>query len=250
MEPKGESDSRRFFEDDGSILQTETIENGGDVRLLRAAVDGLQGTSFQPGRIDGQAKEMWTEVEIRFETDFADMAEIGFATTEAPEIISFPPQYDAVELATKLEYPQIARETGTEGSMIIKAIIQSNGNVSSAKIVESSNLLFNSTVKEAVGSTQFTPAIREEEPIRGSITLKVYFELKNEEDASIRIEEVAEKETFNPEDYPDFHPDRTPPNYDRVELASYLVYPKKAEDNGIEGTVYVVYVMVSIDDNG
>ena len=261
-----------LFGSDGSIMQTETLDNGNDVRLLRAAVEGIQGTSFKPGTIDDQATEMWVEVNVRFEIDYhpespdiADMEMISFAsaeggdggadltlfteeTEERPTISSSPPQYDGVELAANLKYPQVARDNGTEGTVTIKATIDDNGHVSSTEIVESSNTIFNATVKEAVTSTEFEPALKDEQPIKGSITLKVYFELKGEGEASIRIEDVVEKETFNPEDYVDFTTeDHVPPSFSMEELASNLTYPRIAWENGIEGKVYV---KVAIDKTG
>lgn len=51
---------------DGSIRKSEVTDNGGDNRLLNAAVQGLRRTGFLPGTVEGVPTEMDVAVEVRF----------------------------------------------------------------------------------------------------------------------------------------------------------------------------------------
>lgn len=56
----------------------------------------------------------------------------------------------------------------------------------------------------------------------------------------INLQEKEEQQpTQQPETYPDFVPNATPPKYNQAELMANANYPKIAQENGLEGTVYL-----------
>jgi len=58
------------------------------------------------------------------------------------------------------EYPSTLRETGVEGRVILEFVVNERGRVdmSSVKVVESSNALFTASVRAALSGMRFRPA--------------------------------------------------------------------------------------------
>ncbi|MCB0710708.1 MAG: energy transducer TonB [Ignavibacteriae bacterium] len=82
----------------------------------------------------------------------------------------------------------------------------------------------------------------------GNFNAKDFDDLGNMDDVLKKREEKIEKVIETPKDrFPEFIPDATPPKYSDGELLSNLKYPTLAEEQGLEGTVYV---KVAIDKLG
>ena len=45
----------------GRVADTEVISDGGDSRLLHAALEGIRESGLTPGTIDGTPQEMWVD---------------------------------------------------------------------------------------------------------------------------------------------------------------------------------------------
>ena len=77
----------------------------------------------------------------------------------------------------KPNYPTFARLTGQEGSVILGIVIDKNGELEHVSIHES-NPLFNDAAVEAVRQFKFSPAYRDNHPVRVRIHIPFRFELK------------------------------------------------------------------------
>ncbi|MGE3800040.1 MAG: energy transducer TonB [Candidatus Kapaibacterium sp.] len=246
-----------LFDTKGVVQQTQVLEDGGDARLLNAAVEGLKKTTFQPGKIGGLPAEMWVIAEVRFTlerkvaTPQEPMAapDILYSKEEGmrnPDILVSPVEYDAVELATQLTYPALAKESNIEGEVMVSAEVNPDGRALHVRIVESTNNLFDEAVLKALHSIKFTPAVSNGIAIIGTIRLRFTFKLDGEGNPDMKVEEVKQ-EVKKVETYPTFVADAIPPRFSQPELLGNLVYPKEAEEKGIQGTVYVNAI---IDNKG
>ena len=238
-----------FFDTKGVVQQTQVLEDGGDSRLLNAAVDGLRKTTFQPGKISGLPAEMWMIAEVRFSLERkvttpqepVAAPDILYRKEEGmrnPDILISPVEYDAVELATQLAYPVLAKESNIEGEVMVSAEVNPDGRALHVRVVESTNNLFDEAVLKALHSIKFTPAVSKRISIIGTIQLRFTFKFDSEGNPDMKVEEVK-PEVEEVETSPTFVPDVTLPRYSESELLGNLVYPKEAKEKDIQGTVYV-----------
>jgi len=86
---------------------------------------------------------------------------------------------EAIHLAP-LRYPEMARRAGMHGSVIVRALIDMNGDVIDASVVEASTegVGFEEAALEAAFKGKWTPALLNNSPIPCWVSYKVIFELK------------------------------------------------------------------------
>ncbi|HCL00029.1 MAG TPA: hypothetical protein DHW42_08010 [Candidatus Marinimicrobia bacterium] len=80
-------------------------------------------------------------------------------------------------------YPKADREAGNEGTVIVQAFLDENGDVTEAVILKSPGLegLDNAAIN-AVKQTKFKPAMQKEKPVGVYITIPVIFKLNKEKE--------------------------------------------------------------------
>lgn len=74
------------------------------------------------------------------------------------------------------EYPSLARKANVEGKVVIKALVDENGNVTKAVIIEGDEI-FNQSAMDAIYSTKFKPAINGNRAVKVWITYPFIFKL-------------------------------------------------------------------------
>lgn len=144
--------------------------NGPDV----ATID-LQGTSNPVGGGDGinigdDLKQGTTPIIVNVPDEIEDdkfiplEVEVGFS-------------YD--DLKRSVVYPEVARKSGIEGRVIIKALIGKDGKVRKTKILESANRYLNFAAENAVLIFDgFSPAIQNQQTVEVWITIPIEFKIK------------------------------------------------------------------------
>ncbi|NPA80262.1 MAG: energy transducer TonB [Thermotogae bacterium] len=127
------------------------------------------------------------EVESEAEQDTIDIAE----TTEfSEEDLPAPPTDTLVREVFEVdeppepvvnvqpEYPDIARQAGLEGKVLVEAVIDENGNVVDARIKYSSNEIFNEAALAAMRKMKFKPAKQKGIPVKVRIIQPFIFKLR------------------------------------------------------------------------
>ncbi len=78
------------------------------------------------------------------------------------------------------EYPELAKQAGIEGTVIVAALIDKNGKVRDAKVVKSSgtNVGFEELALKAIMEWEFKPAIQNNKPVAVWIYQPIIFHLK------------------------------------------------------------------------
>jgi protein TonB len=74
------------------------------------------------------------------------------------------------------EYPSLARKANVEGKVVIRAMVDENGNVTRAMIVEGDDI-FNQAALDAIYKTKFKPAINGNRAVKVWITYPVIFKI-------------------------------------------------------------------------
>lgn len=248
---------------DGSIKESRVLENGGDGRLLNASLEGFRRAGFLPGTVDGVPTQMPITVEVTFFIKREDYVSMRTKNSETPiadeeyEMDEFVPEstdatYSMSELRRLVKYPQVARENGIEGQVIVSAQIDTDGEVLKVVVRNSKQKIFEDAARDAVSKLTFTPATRNGKPIKKWVTVMIRFELEDPEPDSTVVApakegafgRVNEAKEYGMDDYV---PDATQPTYEMSELHALLSYPKQARENGIEGDVTI---SVQVDNDG
>lgn len=192
---------------DGSIKQSEALDNGGDSRLLNASVEGFRRVGFLPGTVDGVPTEMPVLVEIRFAINYeganegadeeedmpGEMAPLvanppdGVLSEKPPGVNdlkmddfvagAIPPQFSMSELRGLIQYPAEAQEDGREGEVVVSVEVDVDGRVLNAVLRRSTASIFNASALAAAWKLTYTPATQNGKPIRMWVTYRIAFQL-------------------------------------------------------------------------
>ncbi|MBN1398292.1 MAG: energy transducer TonB [Bacteroidetes bacterium] len=108
-----------------------------------------------------QANNSWDQIgdlsgEVDIKIDDADPLPGVFVAAEVPpEII----------LRKIPEYPDIAKRTSLEGSVVVNVLIDKNGTVKKAQVIKSNNDIFNESALAAAYKWVFKPALMQGKPV-------------------------------------------------------------------------------------
>ncbi len=134
-------------------------------------------------------------------------------------------------IAKNIRYPKKEMDAGIEGNVLVQAYIDIDGHVKKTKVLKGvSNTGLDKAAEDAIKKVKFTPAKQRDKDVEVWVTIPVQFKLDKPE----------KKVKFIPYDQPPVPIDGT------NGISKYIVYPKKAKEAGIEGTV-VVQAEIGVD---
>ena len=81
------------------------------------------------------------------------------------------------ELAKNIKYPKSAKEEGITGTVFIKAVIDSDGNVIKATVEEGVSDELDAAAKTAVKKTKFIPGQDDGKNVKSEVTIPIKFKL-------------------------------------------------------------------------
>jgi protein TonB len=92
------------------------------------------------------------------------------AVDEKPEILSSPP----------LVYPDLLRQAGIEGSVLVEAIVDTTGRAEpgSIRVIQSANALFNPPALDVIARAVYRPGRVNGEPVRVLVNVPVNFSIR------------------------------------------------------------------------
>ncbi len=148
-------------------------------------------------------------------------------------------------LAANISYPQAARDKGVEGRVYVSFVVNEDGSVSDVKVLRG---IGGGCDEEAVRVVQsmpnWKPGTQKGKPVRVAYNLPINFKLSGK--SAVKTDKKSKMEPNKDgvyaivEQMPEF-----PGGQDQLldYLISNIKYPKKAEEKGIEGRVYVSFVV-------
>jgi len=77
----------------------------------------------------------------------------------------------------KIVYPEIAMIAGIDGKVYILTSIDENGYVTNAKIIKGIGAGCNEAALDAVKQTRFTPAMKDQKPLKAELVIPIVFAL-------------------------------------------------------------------------
>ncbi len=111
----------------------------------------------------------WEDDNIPLPSDNSDENAVSFMSVEIqPQLVK----------RVIPEYPELARRAGLEGTVYLKAVIDTTGHVRSVAIMRSDNEIFNQAAIEAVKQFIFKPAIQNGRKVTVWISIPVKFVLE------------------------------------------------------------------------
>lgn len=88
------------------------------------------------------------------------------------------PVFDIAELQRNLKYPELARRSGIEGTIVVRVLIDRKGNATKTMIDASDNVVLERAAADAVLATTFTPALQNNVPTAVWMQVPVVFLLR------------------------------------------------------------------------
>lgn len=81
------------------------------------------------------------------------------------------------EMIKNVVYPVSAKEAGIEGKVLVKTIIDEQGNVKETSIIKSVNEDCDKAAMDAIKKTKFTPGIKDNKPVKAEVVIPIMFKL-------------------------------------------------------------------------
>lgn len=149
--------------------------------------------------------------------------------------------YRAIQEA--IEYPESARAEGLEGTTIVQITLDSLGMIKNVIILKSSdNDLLDAAAIIAIEKVQWEPAKQDGKGVGVRVSVPVVFSLQSEKSDATKKDEYKDQIVRRDD------PRRTNPwPVDWKLIQQNIVYPKKARDAGVKGSVMMRF---TIDENG
>jgi len=99
-----------------------------------------------------------------------------FAQENKPDVTPLPIG-GMKTIQEKIVYPEIAMIAGIDGKVYVLASIDENGYVTNAKIIKGIGAGCNEAALDAVKQTKFTPAMKDQKPIKVEVLIPIVFAL-------------------------------------------------------------------------
>lgn len=83
----------------------------------------------------------------------------------------------SIEKQIEPVYPEYAKQNQIEGTVMVRVVLSAKGKVEDARVVESSDRMFEEPALTAVRQFRFKPARKDDEGVRSAVMVPVYFRL-------------------------------------------------------------------------
>ncbi|MDB5035668.1 MAG: TonB family protein [Chlorobi bacterium] len=157
-----------------ALISPDVKEFANTTELAVATPEGGDGTGFGPktdGEGLGTAIPVDKPVEVKDKEKLPEPDEFVEAENE--------PQWDQSELQRRIKYPEIAQRNNIEGTVVIRALVDTHGKVAKTMVDRSDNSLLTPAAVDAVKATTFTPATQNHSPVAVWVQIPVKFKISN-----------------------------------------------------------------------
>lgn len=223
----------------------DTLGNVSNVKVLKSPSQLLDSEcikvvnlfpKFKPGKQNGKAVSVYYTIPITFKLEDAKSLEIYDSSTKNP-VYAYADQLPepTVDLQNyfdnHIQLPKIANENGVCGEVYLKCLLDENGNILNAKVIRSSHYILDSEAIRVVKTLpKWQPAIINNKRTSVYIQINVGFSDK-------LINYIDRK----------FNIDKIPTTIDNNTISNFS-NPNKANDNNIQGKVYVNFYIDKNDN--
>ncbi len=141
-----------------------------------ADVKDIQSALHETGTVDiNQAPDFNVE-DLKQEKIVAPVEDIPDSKQFIP--VEKEPGVDLAELQKRVVYPDMARQAGIEGRVIIRVYVDKHGKPVKTEVQMTASQMLNQAAIDAIMKTTFTPAIQNKQPIGCWVSIPINFKLR------------------------------------------------------------------------
>jgi len=244
-------------------VTTTTLMRGANPLLDTEALRVVKSSpAWKPGKQRGQEVSVAFTFPIYFNLNGDKKQEKPVTKEEIPEgeeiffIVEDMPSFQGKGLngfreewvMKQLKYPEIAAEKGIEGEVSVQFVLDKKGNVKKAVILRGVDSLLDAEVLRVINSSpKWIPGKQRGQVVNVAFTIPVKFALQeSDKTEQVKPENVTDEIFFIVEDMPSFQ-GKGLNGFRNEWVMKNLEYPEEAAKKGIQGDVYVQFV---VDKNG
>lgn len=162
----------------------------GDEKVVKVVVDELAKNSEQLLDIN----KLPESFQFTFWFDKTQRLWYEKGMSYYPPFDSFPtPVGGMIAIQKLIQYPESAKKNGIQGTVVISAEIDENGNVTNTKILEGIYPECDEVAVNAIKHVKFNPAIRNNLPVKSEVVIPVSFKLEEK----LKIEDILDRLKWN-----------------------------------------------------
>ena len=180
-----------IVEKDGGVSELQVIRSSGNDGLDRAAMAAVRPSRFEPGRVDGEPVRVRFAVPVTFRLP---EGEGGPSDDRVREVRPDPEGEDGVYgivddmpqligglqgLQDRLVYPQVAKDAGIEGQVVVQFIVNEQGRVEDPVVLRSPDDVLSEAALAAVRESRFEPGRTGGEAVKVRFAVPITFRLPN-----------------------------------------------------------------------
>lgn len=167
-------------DEEGNVVEP-TVVRGLGSGLDEAALRAVRAAQFKPGLQEGEPVKVKMSLPITFKLGDGTKPVDGAATPNGnvTDIDAMPEIIGGLAAVQKnLRYPQVARDAGVEGRVIVQFVVDESGEVVEPKVVKGLGSGLDEAALDAVRSVQFTPGKHAGKAVRVQMALPITFALR------------------------------------------------------------------------
>ncbi|PAP78196.1 M56 family metallopeptidase [Rubrivirga marina] len=185
---QGQAVLQFIVETDGTVGDLRVIRSSGNDGLDRAAVAAVQASRFEPGRVGGEPVRVRFAVPITFRLPESDAPADDRAREVRPDPQGEDGVYGVVDempqligglqgIQDRLVYPQVAKDAGIEGQVVIQFIVNEEGRVEDPVVLRSPDDVLSEAALAAVRESRFEPGRNGGEAVKVRFAVPITFRL-------------------------------------------------------------------------
>lgn len=164
-----------FINENGVVEHCQILRGVPGTGLDEAAINAIKMTKFNPAKQQDKNVGVWISIPVRFKLKKSVENEKFVPYDTPPEPIG-----GMEAIAENLVYPKEAKQANEQGTVIIQAKIDVNGNVETTKILRSfGSKICDEAASKAIMLTKWTPAKQRDKDVSVWITVPIEFKLDN-----------------------------------------------------------------------
>ncbi len=152
-------------EEEKTIAEIEELKEAPVIGLEDK--EGDEDAGFFDGEIEGEGDV--PEVVVEKEPDINAFV---FAEEE-------PQPVNLADIQKAIGYPQIARDAGIQGNVVVRILVDEKGSYNKHKVLNSVHPILEKAVEDKIAQLRFTPAIQGGKPIKFWVNVPFAFKLLN-----------------------------------------------------------------------
>ena len=153
--------------------EEQTIKTQQELEDIKTPIGKQDSGKFQfSGNIKVEEKKIEEKIEKKEKEVVEKTVYQSFEVEKAPECVNL------AQVRGSMKYPEIARESGIEGRVTVKVLVNESGGVSKVGGVSGPDV-FHDEVRDKAMDLQFTPGLQNGKPVKVWVTVPFNFKLKN-----------------------------------------------------------------------